>query len=413
VENWQPLISNRALLSWLVKVPDEAALVRSRRVTSEQIQRLEEVWRTRPELTLDSLNQSLGGADAAEDALVPVRLRYSDAFEYQEIHAPLIACEAEYDKQLKEGKRVEGVSVRWDTGLNGQRLAFFSFPRATEEFRIALGDELIVKHRHKAKLAVSGFIVKNPLRTVATEELCVEVKHHQHHQALEDGPHYVIEFVWKGTSYDRMHVALRQLAVDDTCMDLSIFKQIMGHDVGESAAGAPAKSLATLSVNAPGLPALNHSQAHAVRAVMARPLSLIQGPPGTGKTVTSAAIVYHLASLNEGPVLVTAPSNVAVDHLTEKIHKTGLRAVRIAAKWREDVDTSVSFLSLHEQVRNNETKTELQRLIRLRDTLGELSKGDQEKYLRLVRAAEFEILKVSPGPAFVPLTDSFVCRVPK
>lgn len=51
----------------------------------------------------------------------------------------------------------------------------------------------------------------------------------------------------------------------------------------------------------------------------------LQGPPGTGKTVTSATIVYHLAKQNQGQVLVCAPSNIAVDQLTEKIHKTGLK----------------------------------------------------------------------------------------
>lgn len=36
-------------------------------------------------------------------------------------------------------------------------------------------------------------------------------------------------------------------------------------------------------------------------------------------------------------VLVCAPSNVAVDHLTAKISATGLRVVRLCAKSREAV----------------------------------------------------------------------------
>ncbi len=51
----------------------------------------------------------------------------------------------------------------------------------------------------------------------------------------------------------------------------------------------------------------------------------LKGPPGTGKTVTSATVVYHLAKQNHGQVLVCAPSNIAVDQLTEKIHRTGLK----------------------------------------------------------------------------------------
>jgi len=56
-----------------------------------------------------------------------------------------------------------------------------------------------------------------------------------------------------------------------------------------------------------------------VKTVLQRPLSLIQGPPGTGKTVTSATIVYHLSRLTGSLVLVCAPSNIAVDQLTEKV----------------------------------------------------------------------------------------------
>lgn len=51
----------------------------------------------------------------------------------------------------------------------------------------------------------------------------------------------------------------------------------------------------------------------------------MKGPPGTGKTVTSATIVYHLVRQTNGQVLVCAPSNIAVDQLTEKIHRTGLK----------------------------------------------------------------------------------------
>ena len=103
----------------------------------------------------------------------------------------------------------------------------------------------------------------------------------------------------------------------------------------------------------PPLPALNPSQWQAVASALTQPLSLIQGPPGTGKTVTSAAIVYHVVQRHpHDKVLVCAPSNVAVDHLTEKIHAIGLRVLRLCAKSREAVDSSVRALTLHEQLRS-------------------------------------------------------------
>ena len=138
--------------------------------------------------------------------------------------------------------------------------------------------------------------------------------------------------------------------------------------------------------------------------MLQKPLSLIQvrssrpprdliaqGPPGTGKTVTSASVVYHLAKMNQGQVLVCAPSNVAVDHLTEKIHQTGLKVVRVAAKSREALDSSVAFLSLHEQVAAH-PQSELRKLHQLKAEQGELVSSDERKFKSLVRAAEREIL---------------------
>ena len=92
-------------------------------------------------------------------------------------------------------------------------------------------------------------------------------------------------------------------------------------------------------------------QVFAVKSVLQKALSIVQGPPGTGKTVTSASIVYHLAKQNQGQTLVCAPSNVAVDQLTEKIHQTGLRVVRFCAKSREMIDSRVEYLTLHYQAR--------------------------------------------------------------
>lgn len=63
------------------------------------------------------------------------------------------------------------------------------------------------------------------------------------------------------------------------------------------------------------------------------------------------SITYSLLPSPYSQVLVCAPSNIAVDQLTEKIHRTGLKVVRVCAKSREAIDSPVSFLALHNQVR--------------------------------------------------------------
>jgi len=99
--------------------------------------------------------------------------------------------------------------------------------------------------------------------------------------------------------------------------------------------------------------------------------------------------------MNPGQVLVCAPSNVAVDHLTEKIHMTGLRVVRLTAKSREALDSSVASLTLHSQVANNTAHVELQKLIQLKNEQGELSSSDERKYKGLIRSCEKEILSAA------------------
>lgn len=109
---------------------------------------------------------------------------------------------------------------------------------------------------------------------------------------------------------------------------------------------------------------------------------MYQGPPGTGKTVTSANLVYQLTRQNLGQVLVTAPSNVAVDQLTEKIAATGLRVVRLASKTREQSSSSVDHLCLHIMT-PLAAGDEFRKLQRLKDEIGDLSNNDLKKYRAL------------------------------
>lgn len=58
-------------------------------------------------------------------------------------------------------------------------------------------------------------------------------------------------------------------------------------------------------------------------------LTLIQGPPASGKTLTVLNILYHLVYQSKGPILVCAPTNSVVDHLTLNIHRMKLRVPKI------------------------------------------------------------------------------------
>ena len=383
---WQPLIENRAFLSWLVKVPTQQEQLKARQISTAQINKLEEMWKNGDSLASPA---TLESQLAAEDALQSVLLRYEDPYQYQSIFGPLVQLEAEYDRKLKESQTQDDITVRWDMGLNQKRIAWFVLPKyELGEVKLAVGDELRLRYRGELRKPWEGVghVIKIPNNE--SDEIALELKR-------TDGIPtdctctFSVDFVWKSTSFDRMQAAMRMFALDDNCVSSSIYHRLLGHDVDQETL----KVTMPKKLTAPGLPELNHSQMYAVKSVLQKPMSLIQGPPGTGKTVTSATIVYYLAKNNSGQVLVCAPSNVAVDQLTEKIHLTGLKVVRVTAKSREELDSPVSFLTLHEQVRNSDTHQDLQKLIQLKNDQGELLAMDEKKYKTLKRAVEREILQ--------------------
>jgi ATP-dependent RNA/DNA helicase IGHMBP2 len=75
---------------------------------------------------------------------------------------------------------------------------------------------------------------------------------------------------------------------------------------------------------------LNPSQTAAVDKILtARDLAIVHGPPGTGKTTTLVQAIKLLLKQNNKQILVVAPSNTAVDLLSEKLTDEGLNVLRI------------------------------------------------------------------------------------
>lgn len=75
---------------------------------------------------------------------------------------------------------------------------------------------------------------------------------------------------------------------------------------------------------------LNESQSGAVEKILqANELAIVHGPPGTGKTTTLVQAIKALVHQDRKQVLVVAPSNTAVDLLSEKLHLEGLNVVRV------------------------------------------------------------------------------------
>jgi regulator of nonsense transcripts 1 len=384
---WQPLIEDRSFLPWLVPQPTDQEQLRARHLSPQLIAKLEELWKDNATATIADLEKGAG----QEEAIAKVLLRYDDAFQYQNVFGPLVKIEADYDRKLKESQSQDGLVVRWDMALNNKHTASFMLPKLElGDVKLAVGDEMRLRYTGELRPHWEGvgYVIKIPNNQ--SDEVTIELRAKGDHKSVptECTHNFSADYVWKATSFDRMQHAMKTFAIDEMSVSGYIFHRLLGHEV----ASAPMKINMPRKFTVPGLPELNSSQINAVKSVLQKPLSLIQGPPGTGKTVTSATIIHHLCKINGGPVLVCAPSNVAVDQLCERIHLTGLKVVRVTAKSREDVESSVGFLSLHEQVRMNDTNVELNKLNQLKTDVGELSSQDEKKFKQLTRAAEREIL---------------------
>ena len=390
---WAPLINEKKLLDWIVKEPKSDSELRIvQRVNIRKMSKFEEKWEKEKLLSSQEKPKFL------INFLKSVKLCYKDGQDYLEIFEPLISAEEEYDRKLKETQKKIDINIKFYKG--GKKvIAKFKYPREDNEIKLVPGDELKITLPTNATMSYKGLVTEIGL----DDEISMELEQFKpgnnskkntsnYDPSLLQNGKYNIEFVWKGTSFKRMLDGLFAFVNDESSVSNYIYSKILGHNVEEK----KFKYQIPNELNVKGLPQLNHSQKEGIENAINSPLFLIQGPPGTGKTVTSAAIVYHLANLDVGKILVCAPSNIAADQLSEKIEKIGLKVVRVCAKSRESISTRVEHLSLHNQLRKLEGKKEYKRffeMLKKKEEEGNvLSNKDHEKYKKLKKKAEEEII---------------------
>jgi regulator of nonsense transcripts 1 len=208
-----------------------------------------------------------------DEEVQPTLMRYEDGYNYQNILAPLVNLEAEYDRRIKENHKQTDITVRWEYGLSKKRVAVFRFPgRDENELRLVVGDELRLRlDAASARQFGDNWDGTGHVLRLDDAEVTLEMRNPIVPASITDG--YIVEFVWKATSYDRMQAALKTFAVDDTSVSGYLYHRLLGHDVEAQVL----RTVVPARLSVPGLPELNHSQISAVRAVLQKPLSLIQG----------------------------------------------------------------------------------------------------------------------------------------
>ncbi len=132
-------------------------------------------------------------------------------------------------------------------------------------------------------------------------------------------------------------------------------------------------------------PWLNASQNDAIqRVVEAQEVSIVHGPPGTGKTTTLVEAIIETLE-RETQVLVCAPSNAAVDWISEQLMRRGVNVLRVGNPLRmSDEMLECSY------ERRYAAHPDYHELWNIRRTLAQGAKGEQAHRLRN-RQTELEI----------------------
>jgi ATP-dependent RNA/DNA helicase IGHMBP2 len=161
-----------------------------------------------------------------------------------------------------------------------------------------------------------------------------------------------VDLLFDDTSYDEMEAALSAAASLEAVPEEGRLTRIL--------VGGESPTFRKVSQPA-RVPGLNPSQQAAVQLILAaQNLALVHGPPGTGKTTTLVQAIKALTEQESGPLLVVAPSNAAVDLLSEKLSDVGLRVLRIGNPAR--VSEHLVSLTLDHQLAEHSTMKSIRRL---------------------------------------------------
>ena len=134
-----------------------------------------------------------------------------------------------------------------------------------------------------------------------------------------------VDLLFDEMAIREMEKALKQVIEAKRPRLLELREVLLGH--------AAARFSKLPAPRVPSLTTVRPSPAYLV--IRAQDVAIVHGPPGTGKTTTLVQAIVQTAYV-EQQVLVCAPSNAAVDLLTEKLSEQGLQVVRLGHPARVD-----------------------------------------------------------------------------
>ncbi len=134
-----------------------------------------------------------------------------------------------------------------------------------------------------------------------------------------------------------------------------LFQQL--HDVPSSEKNEIIINAVSLSFNNKNL---NESQQQAVMAILQNEnITIVHGPPGTGKTTTLVEAIIQLVKAGE-KILVSAPSNTAVDNIAKGLIAQNLKVLRVGNTSK--VDETIFMHTPEGKLNNSKQLKEIKQL---------------------------------------------------
>lgn len=178
-----------------------------------------------------------------------------------------------------------------------------------------------------------------------------------------------VDLLFDEASYREMESAMKSVIQSEKGR-LGLMKQIL---LGEREAELKATARGELDAQN-----LNQSQLDALHLVLdAKDVAIIHGPPGTGKTTTLVASIFETLQSTK-QVMVTAPSNAAVDLLVEKLVAKGIKTLRIGHPAR--VDEQILAQTLDAKIVQHDSYKDLKRVRKSIDELRSLAHKYKRNY---------------------------------